>query len=432
MPSISELSLLSGSLPWIICAVGVAGALWLFGVGRRSLGRASVGSSWLGLAAALAVHIVVEHWWRPFPDAIPPPVYLWFGFAVWAVGLLPIRITHSRGWATKALSLCAAIATVLASAIQVNLVFAAYPTVEDVLGLGGGNRISLTSVPAGQAEPVTGWPLDSVWRPPAGLPKKGRVLRAAVPGAVSQFAARSAEIYLPPAYFATPRPLLPVLVLLAGQPGSPIDWFNGGRLTQTMDAFAAAHGGLTPVIVVADATGSPWYNPLCLDSKLGNVATYLAVDLPAWITKRLQVDPDPRRWAIAGNSYGGTCALQLATNYPTVYPTFLGLSGDPEPTLGSRHQTAQAAFGSDIAAFERVNPLNLLRTHRYPDSAGVLIAGTEDRAGRSAQVTIATAASAAGMRIRLRELPGGHTWAVWSAGLRAEMDWLAGRLGVTP
>ncbi|MFC8936215.1 alpha/beta hydrolase-fold protein [Rhodococcus sp. NPDC057135] len=35
----------------------------------------------------------------------------------------------------------------------------------------------------------------------------------------------------------------------------------------------------------------------------------------------LQVNPDPRAWAIGGLSYGGTCALQLATNYPQIFPT---------------------------------------------------------------------------------------------------------------
>ncbi|MFD6156460.1 alpha/beta hydrolase [Nocardia sp. NPDC060256] len=430
MKSTAELSLLSGPLPWTLSILGLAAALWLLG-GGRSVGRAGVRASWLAMSAAVAVYVVVERWWRPFPDAMPRPVYLWFGLAVWAVALAPRRIRAARLWTAKTLSLAAAAAMVVASAVQVNLVFAAYPTVEDALGLGADNRISFTAVPSGQAAPVTGWPLDSVWFPPAGLPANGRVLRAAVPGAVSRFIARPAEIYLPPAYFATPRPLLPVLVLLSGQPGSPIDWFNGGRLIQTMDAYAATHGGLAPVVVVADATGGTWSNPLCMDSRLGNVATYLAVDLRTWVIGKLQVDPDPRRWAIGGISYGGTCALQMATNYPGAFPTFLGLSGDAEPTLGDRRQTVKAAFGADAAAFDRVNPIHLLRTRRYPDSAGVLITGAGDNVARSAQATVAAAAAAAGMQIRARELPGEHSWAVWSAGLRTEMDWLAARMGVS-
>lgn len=56
------------------------------------------------------------------------------------------------------------------------------------------------------------------------MPATGEVSKVAIPGAVSGFAAREAEVYLPPAYLSTPRARLPVLVLLAGQPASPTDW----------------------------------------------------------------------------------------------------------------------------------------------------------------------------------------------------------------
>ena len=57
------------------------------------------------------------------------------------------------------------------------------------------------------------------------------------------------------------------------------------------------------------------------------------------------MDPDSEGWAVGGVSYGGTCALQLATNHPDVYPTFLDISGSAEPTLGDRGCTVAAAFG---------------------------------------------------------------------------------------
>ena len=76
---------------------------------------------------------------------------------------------------------------------------------------------------------------------------------------------------------------------------------------------------------------------------------HLAQDVPAWITTHLQVDRDPTNWAIGGLSLGGTCALQMATNYTDVYPTFLDLSGDPEPTLGDH----QRPWSSPSAAVSR-------------------------------------------------------------------------------
>jgi hypothetical protein len=55
-------------------------------------------------------------------------------------------------------------------------------------------------------------------------------------------------LYLPPAYLGSVRARLPVLVLIPGQPGGPEDWLLAGRLAAVMDAFAAAHDGLAPVV----------------------------------------------------------------------------------------------------------------------------------------------------------------------------------------
>lgn len=68
--------------------------------------------------------------------------------------------------------------------------------------------------------------------------------------------------------------------------------------------------------MVADALGATEANPMCMDSDLGNVFTYLTVDLPSWVKDHLQVSADPRDWAIGGYSYGGTCALQTAVSAP--------------------------------------------------------------------------------------------------------------------
>jgi S-formylglutathione hydrolase FrmB len=239
-------------------------------------------------------------------------------------------------------------------------------------------------------------------------------------------------LYLPPAYLSRPRAQLPVLVLLSGQPGSPDDWLDGGQLAQRMDAFAAAHDGLAPVVVMPDHLGDPLNNPLCMDSRLGNVATYLSVDVPAWVRDTLQVDPKPSGWAIGGFSNGGTCSLQMAVNAPDVYPTFVDISGEAEPTLGDHTATVQAAFGGDEAAFAAVNPLDVLRQKQFPGTAGYLVAGEQDTVyGPQAQRVFA-ACQAAGMDVQLHVKPGGHTFEVWGPGLEEALPWLATRLGMTP
>ena len=101
-------------------------------------------------------------------------------------------------------------------------------------------------------------------------------------------------MFYPPAYFADNPEPLPVLVLIAGQPGDPRDWLAGDRLQSAMDGFAVHHSGLAPVVVVPDALGAQRANPICVDSSLARVDTYLSQDLPDAIRGRLRVDPDPR------------------------------------------------------------------------------------------------------------------------------------------
>ena len=61
------------------------------------------------------------------------------------------------------------------------------------------------------------------------IPAKGQVVPLTVPPTASNFSARQAQVYLPPAWFATQRPALPVVMLLHGEPGDPSDWTDGGE-----------------------------------------------------------------------------------------------------------------------------------------------------------------------------------------------------------
>ncbi|MGW0002325.1 alpha/beta hydrolase [Nocardia grenadensis] len=415
----------------VVTAVGLATLVtrvqrrWLL-VG---LSTVAVGS----VAVVALAAVFVEKVWRPFPDRLPGVVYVWSGVAVLAIALLVGRYIVRRRDRSRPLVaaglLGMAAAVVLCAAGGINAVYVAYPTVRTVLGIRDFRTVpfdaALAPGPGAAANP----PLAS-WTPPADLPKTGAVTETDIPGAVSRFSARAARIYLPPAYFATPRPDLPVLVLLAGQPGSTADWLVGGRLTETMDAYAAGHRGLAPIVVLADGTGGQLRNPLCVDSRLGNAATYLSVDVPTWVRAHLQVDPDPRAWAVGGLSSGGTCAVQLATTRPEVYPTFLDMSGQADPGLGDRDTTIREVFGGDAAAFARNDPAELLAHNSYPGSAGGFVVGLGDTEYRGAVERLAVAARAAGMDVHLTEVPGSHSFAVWSAGLEKEMPWLGHRLGL--
>ena len=59
---------------------------------------------------------------------------------------------------------------------------------------------------------------------------------------------------------------------MMGQPGTP----DVTYIADALDAKAARHRGLAPIVVVADQTGSPWHDPLCMDpATFGKVETCL-------------------------------------------------------------------------------------------------------------------------------------------------------------
>ncbi|WP_233608381.1 alpha/beta hydrolase [Nocardia stercoris] len=425
------MSLLSGPLPGTLTLLGAAGAAWLLIGPARWYFRYG-----LPIAAAVAAlatgagYWVVEKSWRPLPEPLDPALYLLAGATLLALLLVIPRIVVAPSAAVAVTSVVAASAVLVAAGARANVIYGSYPSLRAALGFTDVAHVDLDQV-APQPKTITGRPLQSAWRDPGGLPGGGRILTTAIDPLISGFTARPAQIYLPPAYFANPRPLLPVLILLAGAPGAPQDWIVSGRLVETMDEFAHAHEGLAPVVVVADGTGSPLGDPLCLDSKLGNAATYLSSDVPAWIRAHLQIDPYPAAWAIGGVSYGGTCALQLATNYPQMFPTFVDISGQDEPSLGDRQRTVNAAFGGDTDALLRVNPLDLLRTRSFPGSAGAFAVGADDAFHRPQVERVYHAAQQAGLDVRLALQPGAHSAAVAAAALHDELPWLATRLGLT-
>nr|WP_231715278.1 alpha/beta fold hydrolase [Arthrobacter gengyunqii] len=266
------------------------------------------------------------------------------------------------------------------------------------------------------------------------MPSEGKVYSAEIPGSTSGYASNSALVYLPPAYLASPAAVnLPVLVLIHGQPGSPNDWLVGGQLLDMMDSFAAKHQGLAPVVVMPDASNADNTNwPLCLDSDISSSATYLAVDVPSWVRQHLAAGlSGGSQWAVAGYSYGGTCALQLAANYPDTYPTFIDIAGESEPTVTQGTDSLiNTYFGGDKSRFTAQNALDRLAAQSFPDSAGIIAVGADDSVYTPEGRQVYEAARAAGMQVTLQVLPGGHSWQVWQAGLANNLDWLGRRLGI--
>jgi S-formylglutathione hydrolase FrmB len=447
-------SLIAGPLPVILLIDALLASAWLVAGrnaprhssprrgarGERGGGAASV--RWLAICVPLIVVAagavialltwLINNVWRPFADLLPFTVVLWSWVALAGMALTLARLPLLRTWPRRATAIAAGVLVLAAAANQVNGYFQAYPSLRVFLAPWLDPKPVFTRTEnATEVVAKPGQALASIWHPPPGMPTTGAVYRANIPGVASGFAARPGYIYLPPAYLATPRPQLPVLVLLGGQPGDPRAWVDSGGIQAVMDGFAKRHSGLAPVVVMPDDLGSEFANPLCLNSRLGDVQTYLTVDVPNWITSHLQVRPPGQGWAIGGFSEGGTCAIQLSTQAPRLYPFFVDISGQVEPTLGSRQLTISRAFGGNAAAFARVDPIVVLARTRFPRNAGVFVGGANDRVYTPQQRIVYLAARHAGMDVTFLNLPGGHDWRVWRGGLEHNVAWLAGRLGIT-
>jgi S-formylglutathione hydrolase FrmB len=252
---------------------------------------------------------------------------------------------------------------------------------------------------------------------------------------VSGFAARPAEIWLPPSWVADPTPTLPVLELITGAPGAPADWTREAYADQTARLFAQDHGGTAPLIVMPDPNGSEFNDTECVDSPRGRSETYLTVDVLAFVATEFQAKVTARSVALVGLSAGGSCAVMLALRHPDLYTAFADFSGLTGPTVGESVDptaTTQTLFDGSREAYDAHDPLHLLRVAQYPTLAAWFDVGSSDPEPLAAQRELVPLALAAGITTCAHEEPGGHDGDFWTGAFRRALPWLSGRLGVTP
>jgi S-formylglutathione hydrolase FrmB len=420
-------SLVDGWVPLAVLGVGAAGMLGL--LARR--GRGAVVSLLVAVLLAALTFLFLNRLAVEVLDLVPEPlptaVLVWSAVAVLAVVLVVGALVRTRVGRKLTAILCGVL-VLLASASQVNVYFSQYPTVGSLLATTEDERTFAGGTGAPSRSMST--PVVARWKGPA--TGASSIVTAPIPGTLSGFTGRPAQIYLPAAYSSPNPPLLPVLVLVAGQPGGPEDWVVGGQLQQLLDEVAAAHGGLAPVAVVVDPNGADGADTMCMDSAIAKADTYLAEDVPAWIEANLGIDSNKAHWTFGGWSYGGTCALQMATLHPEVYPNFVDVAGELQPAISADHtQDVQQAFGGNEAAFDAVAPMTLLARNRYPQVWGYFANGGDEQEVGQWTTQVSAAARQAGMTVRTQVVPGqGHSWAVPHAALPPALDWLGQRIGI--
>ena len=342
--------------------------------------------------------------WEFLTTIVSITVLVW-GFALWR-GL-------KRHWVSSSLGVVLALVmSLLTVADFVNAHYAFLPRVADVIGVRTWPSAKLTEVAAPAA--VTPKPL-------------GAVVGVDLPGTKSGFGSPEALVYFPPQYFTQKSRRFPVIYLLHGSPGAPIDWFRAARASDA--GLVAAREG-HPVILVAPRASHDWDDDSeCVDRPKEKIATYLVQDVVHDIDTRFRTIANRSGRAIAGNSAGGYCALNLGLQHRELFSSILDLSGFDRPT---HNGGMKGLFGSraDLAAVAAANtPRDYVRTLQPKPNLRLWIdCGRSDVSARHDTVNIADSLAARGFDVTLRLRPGGHDYGVWRPALMDAVSWAAADL----
>lgn len=424
-----ELNVIDGPFVIVVAALSALAFLYLLGRGP--------GWSWvltvivlliLGGLIGIATLWIAVNLLDAFGGPVNEAAWLWVP-AAFAASLIAIwNLWHSRWW-RKVIALLAIPLFAGAAALGVNAAYGLNPTLGSMLHISTADPIAVpTPDPADAADPAE--PLYLTWSPPVELPTKGEIgtVEGGVPNTVSGFPARPAQLYLPPAALVTDAPRLPLVVMMMGQPGDPDASFIGAML----DEFASEHDGLAPIALVIDQLSDPAEDPLCLDTELGAVETYVTQDVMPWAKQHLDVLQGRQYTTIAGYSNGGGCAAYFGSKYPEMFGNVLAIS--PVEFAGAEHasEVLSSVFHGVQAAYDAVKPANIMLSKTpYPDTTAVFTVGEDDTAFAPGTEHLAEAAAAAGMQTTFFVVPGAdHDAAALNGGLDKGFEVLYPRLGL--
>lgn len=429
---------------WIPIAVhSTAAAALLVAVGRRSRRWRRV---WLPLAVAVGFAVTCCAYWfiadggladEPAPGAL----WVWITLAGAAGAVLLLGWRSTRWWRRTA-SLLALPLCLLSAALALNGWVGYFPTVQTAWNqLTGGPLPDQTDAASVTAMAGKG-----------ALPARGSVVPVTIPSDGSHFKHRGELVYLPPAWFAEPRPQLPTVMMVGGEFNMPADWLRAGNAVRTADEFAAAHGGNAPVMVFVDSGGAFNNDTECVNGRRGNAADHLTKDVVPYLVSHFGVSLRRSHWGVVGWSMGGTCAVDLTVMHPDLFSAFVDIAGDLGPNSGSKAQTIARLFGGDANAWAQFDPTTVMTKHgRYQGVSGWFAVNSANAQEPHRNVTVADAVApgirddpdgtanaahalcavgrANGIDCAVVRQPGKHDWPFAGQVFMTALPWLAGQLG---
>ncbi len=248
---------------------------------------------------------------------------------------------------------------------------------------------------------------------------------------------RTVYVYLPPQYFQPGyrNYKFPAIELIHGYPGAPQDWITVLDVTSTLAGLISQHLAEPAVLVMPDANGARGISLQCLNSLDGpQDATFIARDVPDYISRVLRVWPPGRAWGIAGYSEGGFCAANLGLQYGRYFGVAGVLSGYFSPADNQEGTPPRLVnpFGGDTQLRRENTPM--VELLRLPPGASIpqfWIGSGTDRAD-------ARAATAFRQLVELRQPAvqlefvrgGGHTMATWRVLVPQLLKWMTPKLAI--
>jgi enterochelin esterase-like enzyme len=147
---------------------------------------------------------------------------------------------------------------------------------------------------------------------------------------VASHLSRDVYVYLPPQYFqkAYAHYRFPAIELLHGSPGDPSAWLTVLDVIPTFLNLLEAHPSDAAVLVMPDTDGGQQYGLQCLNNPGGiQDMTFVAEDVPDYISRLVRVQAPSLAWGVAGYSEGGYCAANIALQEPARFGVAGVMSG---------------------------------------------------------------------------------------------------------
>ncbi|GAB3388017.1 alpha/beta hydrolase-fold protein [Humibacter soli] len=429
MDTLLNTQIIGGPVPWVLTALSAALGLVL--VIRRVSPRWLILASSGVLAGAILslVFVWIADATAMFEIPLPVKAAVWAVITFAAIGLAVVSLWKARWWQRVVAGAAIAVFAVT-GIVHVNVAFDLDPTIGDLVGVVVRHPIALPNPVAAAASGAK--PLAATWVAPRGMPAEGKTGTVTIPATVSKFDARDAGLYLPPAALVKNAPALPLVIMMMGYPGTP----DAAPISSVMNAFAAKHHGLAPIVVVADQIGYG-SDPGCADSStLGHAATYIKTDVLDWARTHLRIIQNPKEWVIAGYSNGATCAVKFAAQEPDMFRNVLAVSPELFPGTHYSQTVLSNVYNGNVTAWNADKPPVILADHTgspfYHGIHAVFTTGALDLAFGPQTRQLAADARAAGMGVSVLTLPGvAHVGANLTAGLTAGVAKLGPVLGLS-